>query len=136
MSDQLVGSPGMGCEFLDCGLPRMSSPQARVYELDGHVLLLGVGHENNTSLHLSEYLSVGPDAPRFTHGAPLLIDGARRWVTFDSLVVNDEDFHEIGMAFAAEGRGTSGPVGESTGHLMRSRDIVDFGAVWMRNNRA
>jgi aminoglycoside 3-N-acetyltransferase len=31
------------------------SPLARVYDLDGQVLLLGVGHDNNTSLHLAEY---------------------------------------------------------------------------------
>ena len=31
------------------------SPLARLYDLDGHILLLGVGHANNTSLHLAEY---------------------------------------------------------------------------------
>jgi len=31
------------------------SPLARLYDLDGHILLLGVGHTNNTSLHLAEY---------------------------------------------------------------------------------
>ena len=29
------------------------SPLARVYDLDGRVLLLGVGHGNNTSLHIA-----------------------------------------------------------------------------------
>ena len=33
------------------------SPLARLYELDACVLLLGVGHANNTSLHLAEYRS-------------------------------------------------------------------------------
>jgi aminoglycoside 3-N-acetyltransferase len=31
------------------------SPLARLYDLHGYVLLLGVGHGNNTSLHLAEY---------------------------------------------------------------------------------
>jgi aminoglycoside 3-N-acetyltransferase len=35
--------------------PGEGSPLARVYDLDGQVLLLGVGHDNNTSLHLAEY---------------------------------------------------------------------------------
>src|SRR5205085_4042113 len=38
------------------------SPLARLYDLDAHVLLLGVGHANNTSLHLAEY--------RTGHGTP------------------------------------------------------------------
>src|SRR5262245_61035348 len=32
-----------------------ATPLARVYDLDGWVLLLGVGHGNNTSLHLAEH---------------------------------------------------------------------------------
>jgi len=31
------------------------SPLARLYEPDGRVLVLGVGHDNNTPLHLAEY---------------------------------------------------------------------------------
>src|SRR5215218_9297419 len=33
------------------------SPLARLYDQDAKVLLLGVGHERNTSLHLAEYRS-------------------------------------------------------------------------------
>lgn len=46
------------------------SPLARIYELDGWVLLLGVGHGNNTSFHLAEYRSgVRPEQEQ---GAPTL----------------------------------------------------------------
>lgn len=31
------------------------SPLTRLYDLDAHILLLGVSHANNTSLHLAEY---------------------------------------------------------------------------------
>ena len=31
------------------------SPLARIYDLNGFVLLLGVGHSSNTSIHLAEY---------------------------------------------------------------------------------
>jgi aminoglycoside 3-N-acetyltransferase len=34
------------------------SPLGKVYKLDGSVLLIGVGHDRNTSLHLAEYMSV------------------------------------------------------------------------------
>jgi aminoglycoside N3'-acetyltransferase len=36
------------------------SPIGLVHELDGRVLLLGVGHENNTTLHLAELLAGVP----------------------------------------------------------------------------
>src|SRR5690349_7103098 len=39
---------------LDYGLGE-HSPLARLYDLDGSVLLLGVGYERRTSLHLAEY---------------------------------------------------------------------------------
>jgi len=41
--------------------PRENSPLARVYDRDGDVLLLGVGHDSNTSLHLAEHRA---DFPR------------------------------------------------------------------------
>ena len=31
------------------------SPLGKLYEIDGHILLLGVDHWNNTSLHLAEF---------------------------------------------------------------------------------
>ncbi len=31
------------------------SPLARIYDLDGWVLLLGVSYDNNTSFHLAQY---------------------------------------------------------------------------------
>jgi aminoglycoside N3'-acetyltransferase len=35
----------------------LDSPVGRVYELDGQVLLLGVGHDANTTIHLAEALA-------------------------------------------------------------------------------
>ncbi len=36
------------------------SPISRLYDLDGQILLVGVTHENNSSLHLAEYRSDFP----------------------------------------------------------------------------
>jgi aminoglycoside 3-N-acetyltransferase len=35
----------------------LNSPVGRVYDLDGEVLLLGVGHDANTTIHLAEALA-------------------------------------------------------------------------------
>ena len=110
------------------------SPQARLYELDGHILLLGVDHGNNTSLHVAERRSglMGPSPD----GAPILIDGQRQWVQLDHIEDDEDDFAEIGEAFAATGAEKRGVVGAGTARLMRARDIVDFGVDWMLANRA
>jgi len=110
-----------------------SSPQGRLYELDGHVLLLGVDHANNTSLHLSEARSGLPEL--VADGAPVLIDGQRAWVEIEHLEEDSDDFAAIGEAFAATGKERHGTVGIGVGRLCRSRDVVDFGIEWMLANR-
>lgn len=119
---------------LDDGLGPLS-PQGRIYDLDGQVLLLGVDHGNNTSLHVAEFLSAKPDAPTETQSSPMLVDGEHRWVDHVSLVTREDDFVQVGEAFAATGGERSGPVAGATGRLMRSRDLIDFAADWMRAHR-
>jgi aminoglycoside 3-N-acetyltransferase len=112
-----------------------SSPQARLYDLDGWILLLGVTHANNTSLHLSEHRADFPDKRRTTRGAPVLIDGQRRWVSYEDLEDDSDDFDLIGRAFAETGAETSGRVGAGVARLCRSRAVVDFGVAWMEAHR-
>src|SRR6478672_6373319 len=78
------------------------SPVVRVYALDGWVLLLGVDHGNNTSLHLAEYRAAYPGKRSLRRGAPVLRDGRRAWVEFDDLYIDDADFAQIGAGFARE----------------------------------
>ena len=112
------------------------SPLSRLYDLDAHVLLLGVSHSNNTSLHLSEHRAAPADAPTATYSSPMIVDGVRRWVTHTNLLDDESDFDEIGAAFAQAGEERVGTVGLATARLMSARAIVDFGAEWMRTNRA
>jgi aminoglycoside 3-N-acetyltransferase len=112
------------------------SPLARIYELDGWVLLLGVGHENNTSLHLAEYRAEFPGKREQPNGAPLSIDGVRRWVDVLDLDVDASDFPQIGEAFAREGGPVrSGRVGNAPVYLMPIRPLVDFAVRWMEEHR-
>jgi aminoglycoside 3-N-acetyltransferase len=109
---------------LDFGLgPR--SPLARLYDTGAHVLLLGVGHARNTSLHLAEH--------RWGHlreieqGAP----GPRGWRTFRDVDLRTDDFEEIGRAFGAP----MGRVACAEALLFAQREIVDFAVAWMGSNR-
>ncbi len=113
-----------------------SSPQARLYELDGHILLLGVTHSNNTSLHLSEYRAAPADPATTTDWSPVSVDGQRAWVSYANFVDDDSDFEQLGNDFAATGLQVTAAVGAGQAHLMRARDLVDFGVDWMSEHRA
>jgi aminoglycoside 3-N-acetyltransferase len=115
-----------------------TSPLARLYDLDGYVLLLGVGHGNNTSLHLAEYRASWPGRRTYTEGAAVLVDGRREWVTFEDLLTSDEDFPEVGAAFeAAHPEAVRvGQVGAGTARLLRQRPLVDFGAAEITRRRS
>lgn len=112
------------------------SPLARLYDLDGSILLLGVDHANNTSLHLAEYRAEYPSKMWVTQGAPMTVDGDRCWVTFEDLDGEDDDFAELGAAFAESGAERSGPVGAGVARLMKAQDLVDFAVGWMTVNRS
>ena len=115
---------------LDDGLGE-GSPLARLYEADAWVLLLGVGHDNNTSLHLAEHRAEGPK-PQLRQGSPMLVDGVRRWVEYVELADDTSLFEPLGKDFAAiTGLERVGPVGSGTARLMRQRALVDFGATWL-----
>ncbi|NTU82347.1 MAG: AAC(3) family N-acetyltransferase [Chloroflexales bacterium] len=113
------------------------SPLAHIYDLDGSVLLLGVGHGNNTSLHLAEYRADLPAKRHINTGAPMLVDGERRWVTFNDLDWNDTDFPRIGADFAADtGLERRGHIGAGQGILVPQAPIIDYAVAWLERFRA
>ena len=113
-----------------------TSPLAKIYALDGHVLLLGVGHANNTSLHLAEYRALAPTGAQTIAGAPVLVDGERRWVEFPDLAWDAADFPALGDAFARDtGLDHTGQVAAATAHLIPQRALVDYGTRWFRDHR-
>jgi aminoglycoside 3-N-acetyltransferase len=111
------------------------SPTGAVYRLDGDVLLLGVGHDNNTSLHLAEYRM--PDPPRKPEGSAVLVPGGgRAWVRWEDVATDEDDFERLGAAFEETGGARTGRVGDAACRLMRQRTLVDFAVGWLRTNRA
>ena len=124
-----------GDHSLDFGLGDQS-PLARVYDLDGWILLLGVSHENNTSLHLAEFRSDFPGKKEVKQGAPLLVNGKREWVVIRDWEDGSEDFEELGKAYQqADGTAVKGKVGLADSILVPQRELVDFGIQWMAENR-
>lgn len=112
-----------------------TSPLATMFELDAMVLMLGCGYKENTSLHLAEHRASWPSKRDCLEGAPLLIDGERKWVEYHDLEPNDEDFEQIGSAFAVTGQQATATVGTGQARLSRQRALVDFAVEWMNANR-
>jgi aminoglycoside 3-N-acetyltransferase len=92
-ADRITGDHGDEYEGLG-----ERSPLGRLYELDAQILLLGVGHDRNTSLHLAE---------------------ARA-----GIAEQDSDrFPELMAGFTGERRGL---VGSAEARLMAQRAAVDW----------
>ncbi|GAC1463855.1 MAG: BA2930 family N-acetyltransferase [Chloroflexota bacterium] len=105
------------------------SPLARVYDLDGHVLLLGVGYENNTSFHLAEYRV--PSPPMTEKSVPVLENGRRVWKTYRDVDIDGGPFGDLGEEFERAGEVRTGWVGSASSRLFKQRRAVDFAVQWL-----
>lgn len=111
------------------------SPVGKLYELDGHVLLIGVGYDKNTSLHLADARAVYPGKHQTTEHSAVMVNGERKWVAYETLYVDGKDFGEIGEAFERQGREKEEPLGCGRLRLMRQRELVDFAVEWIGEHR-
>ena len=120
---------------LDDGLGD-GSPLARLEAAGADVVLLGVGHDNNTSLHLAEVRALGGTAPKVRDGAPLLVDGNREWVEYSHVDYDASDFVALGEAYTAAG-GTElrAPIGAGEVRRLPMPQLVDFATGWITAHR-
>ncbi len=104
------------------------SPVGRVHARDGQVLLLGVGHGENTSVHLAESLAgVRYRRPKW---CTVLQDGRPVRVDYDEI-----DHCCARFALVDEWLGPRqrrGVVGHATARLVRARDVVDVAVAALR----
>ena len=108
------------------------SPVGRVHDLDGQVLLLGVGHDANTTVHLAENLAGA--RYRLPHHVTLLRDG--RPVRFDYLEIDHccRRFALLDEWLDTAGLQCRGVVGRADARLVRSHDVVAVATERLRAN--
>jgi aminoglycoside N3'-acetyltransferase len=103
---------------------RPESPVGRVHELVGQVLLLGVGHDSDTTLHLAELLAGVPY--RVPKHCTVLRDGRPVRVDYGE---NDHCCARFALAdewLRARGLQAEGRVGQAHARLAQARDIVEL----------
>jgi aminoglycoside 3-N-acetyltransferase len=111
------------------------SPLGAIYRANGKVLLIGCGHERNTSLHLAECRQ--PHPPMTENGAAIRDgDEGSRWVTWTAPVADTSDFGRLGAEFEATGAVTIGAFGSADARLMSQPGLVDFATAWIAAHRA
>ena len=111
------------------------SPIGRLYELDGAVLLIGVGYDKNTSLHLADARAEYPGKHTVVESSAIQVDGQRVWKSYETLAVDGEDFPAIGEAFEQTGQVRHVSLGDGILSMMSQRALVDFAVEWMNENR-
>ena len=113
----------------------IGSPLHRLYDLDGWVLLIGVGYDKNTSLHLADSIADYPSKYYAPDSSAVMVNGERKWISYQTLVVDGEDFPDIGRAFENKHEVKKIQLGNATLRLMKQRELVDFAIKWIEKNR-
>lgn len=111
------------------------SPLSKLYDLDGYVLLIGVGYDKNTSLHLADVRANYPSKHNCIEHSAILENGKRLWKSYETLFVDGEDFDQIGKAFEENYTVKKVTLGNGTMTLIKQRELVDFAVKWIEANR-
>lgn len=110
------------------------SPLDRLRDREGRILLIGVGHDVNTSLHLAEHRAdIGQ--PAVTTVAPVIETGDRRMLEFESLVTDTSDFSAVGADFEGSTAVDHGMIGAATARLLPQSALVEFATEWFERHR-
>lgn len=114
---------------LDYGLGE-NSPLGRVYDLSGHVLLVGVSYASNTSFHLAEYKT--GIRRKITQESPVREHGRRVWKVFRDIDIDESAFEVIGENLERGAAVRKGFIGLAESRLFSQREAVDFAVRWFR----
>ena len=101
----------------------LASPVGRVYELDGQVLLLGVDHGSNTTIHLCENLA----GVRYRRDKYITVLKDGQPTRFDYREIDHccQNFALVDGWLDEKQNQRHGRIGNGETRLMRSRDIVN-----------
>lgn len=112
------------------------SPLAALYEAGGFTLLLGVGYDKCTTLHLAEYrLPPGIEVPIKEYRCFVARGGRRETRVFRAVDLDDRCFPDLGKELDSQPFVRSGPVGHAKARLIPIRAAVDYAIGWITERR-
>lgn len=109
-----------------------NSPVGRIYEMDGQVLLLGIGQDSNTTIHLAENLA----GVRYRRDKYVTILQSGKPVRLDYCEIDHccQNFELVDGWLDKQNLQQRGRVGYADARLMRSRDVVAVVTDQLRRN--
>lgn len=110
------------------------SPLQKLYDINAHILLIGVGYDNNTSLHLAECFA--DSCYSCQQGSPIIENGVRVWKEYEDFIYNVESFNEIGCEFERNYPVSVGKVGLAECRLIPQKQLVDFATKWLLKKKS
>jgi len=110
----------------------LDSPVGRVYELDGQILMLGIGHDANTTIHLAEALA--GVRYRRQKSATILQAGQPSRFSYSEIDHCCDNFNLVDQWLDAERGQRRGPVGHGEARLAGSRQVVATVTARLRAN--
>ncbi|MFW9918804.1 MAG: aminoglycoside N(3)-acetyltransferase [Candidatus Thorarchaeota archaeon] len=111
------------------------SPLEKMYHLDAKVLLVGVGHSNNTALHFAEFSANIPNFPKKSQGTAMMVNGKRIWKTWEEIDYDSDDFHLLGASYEKKISYSPVIVGQAETRLFSMREMIPFAITWFEKNR-
>lgn len=109
-----------------------NTPLGKIYELDGHILLLGVEYENNSSMHLGEEKS--NISKTSLKESPIIENNKKTWKTYQEHDYDEDLFNIIGEAFEKHSITlVKEKIGNANAKLMKQRELVNFTEHYLNN---
>jgi len=109
-----------------------TSPLARLYDLDAHIVFIGTSHNTNTSMHLAEYRQTNVPTREF-----MIVqerNGTKQLITYTDVDTDSSRFEGIGQDYEIAHPPLSTRIGDATCKLMPMRLVVDFTRDWLSTN--
>lgn len=113
----------------------IGSPLHKLYELNGKILLIGVGYNKNTCFHLAESIADFKSKKFTVEHSAIMINGKREYVAYKTQDVDDCDFIKIGEDYDKDANVKVHKIGNADVRFLDVRNIVDYTIKWMEKNR-
>jgi aminoglycoside 3-N-acetyltransferase len=111
------------------------SPLGKLYSLKAKILLMGVNHEVNTSLHYAEFKTDYPLKKYIIQSAAVLEDGRDKWVSWKEIDYKSDDFAQIGADYEQFIDYQPITAGNAEIRIHSMQKMVDFAGNWMKIHR-